>query len=358
MEALQLENENLKKQVLEGKSKSDEIENKYNDLIAELKVLKEKSTSASPGAPADCDDPLSSLLASATEAAAGLRDLQNHWSQLNVATKGNSLKIEQILQYGMLNSLLLHGLLDIPDIHGYEFGFWIVNKLNELLLQHLAFKIDLSHVEYAHVLPTKSNKKSVVIVKFSSRFARNDVYDNRSKLRGSGISITEHLTKNNLNLLKDARAIVGFRNVWTSQTKILANLEGEVVRVQSTEDLDGLKQKVAVAFPSGLPDEYQAPRKNGEKRKSRPSAGGRPGFDRSKSSFQSRYAPNNVINNAPPNTAWVTQSQYPQSQYPENQNNLNFRNNTNNAYSQSSLSQPPLINYGSSQGVAGGYRPG
>ena len=62
----------------------------------------------------------------------------------------------------------------------------------------------LWHLEYGHILPTRSqnkSKKSVVIVKFKSRFMKYDIYDNRSKLKGTGISVTEHLTPENLNLL-------------------------------------------------------------------------------------------------------------------------------------------------------------
>ena len=83
------------------------------------------------------------------------------------------------------------------------------------------------------------------------------------------LHITEHLTKTkkNLNLLKETRAVVGFTNAWTSQTKVFANLEGDVHVIKNCKDLEKLSEKCAIAFPEGLPPQYKAPRKdNGRKR--------------------------------------------------------------------------------------------
>ena len=145
---------------------------KYNKLIAELQALKENMTTPNPeslshstgNAASRIDD----VLVRATEAATGVRDLQDHWSALDTAVKVNTQLIEDFIQYGMINSLLIHGLINIPNIHGYQFAYYIISKINELLSPYLACKIDISHLEYAHILPTKSKKKNVVIVKFSN----------------------------------------------------------------------------------------------------------------------------------------------------------------------------------------------
>ena len=325
IQILQNENEALKKELKNGKEKVDHFEAKYNELIAELKSLKDKSAGSSNNTKSnvEADETLSKVLAIATEASAGLSALQQEWSSLDTAVKGNTDRIDVFAQYSRINSLLIHGLMNIPDVDSYEFGIYIVNKINELLLPHLVFKIELGHLEFAHILSTKSKKKNVVIVKFKSRFAKNDVYDNRSKLKGTGVSITEHLTKKNLQLLKATRDIVGFINVWTSQTKILANLEGEVFHIKTSKDLEDLKTKCSSKFPKGLPEGYKAPRKVKEKR------------PKSRSFFRPpHYYPHphaQLGHNQNTSAAW------PPQQHPENRNSLNFA--SHDAYPPAMLSQ-------------------
>ena len=89
----------------------------------------------------------------------------------------------------------------------------------------------------------------MVIVKFRNRFAKYDILENRSKLKGSGVSVTEHLTAANLQLLADTRKVVGFTNVWTSQTKILANFENTITHIKNTADIDDLRNQLALKFP-------------------------------------------------------------------------------------------------------------
>ena len=129
--------------------------------------------------------------------------------------------------------------------------------------------MNVGDLEYAHVLPTKSNKKSVVLVKFRNRFAKYDVYDNRFNLKGTGVAVTEHLTSANLQLLSDTKKAIGFSNVWTSQTKILANFEGEISHVKNSQDIAELKRKFMEKFPDTRPDDYSAPRKEKSPRRSR-----------------------------------------------------------------------------------------
>ena len=306
LKALQKENEALKNELKKGKGKVDEFEAKYNALIEEVQALKDDKPASNTGS----DDALSNILATANEAAAGLKSLQQEWSKLDTVVKGNTDQIDSLAQYMKINTLLIHGLNNVPDCHGYDFAIYIINKINELLSAYLTFKIDLSHLEFAHFLPTKSKKKNVIIVKFASRFARNDVYKNRSKLKGSGVSITEHLTNKNLGLLKEARAIAGFVNVWTSQTKIYANLEGEVMHIKASKDLENLKAKCSTLFPDGLPEGYKAPRKDkGRRPKSRPSF--RPPYN-----YPHRQSQMGYHQNSP--AAWAVQ------QHPENHNSLNF----------------------------------
>lgn len=90
---------------------------------------------------------------------------------------------------------------------------------------------------------------------------KHDIYNHRSKLKNTGISITEHLTDENQQLVRDAREVIGFVNVWTSQNKILANLEGTVHTIKCPNDIVLLRENCKKSFPEGLPDGYKAERK-------------------------------------------------------------------------------------------------
>ena len=146
----------------------------------------------------------------------------------------------------------------------YDFVHLVVDAINKLLRNFLYYELSIHDIEYAHVLPTRSGKakKTVILVKFRNRFAKYDIYDNRKELKGTGVSVTEHLTAANLQLLAEARATVGFVNVWTSQTKILANFDGVITHVKGAEEIKNLREKFLQKYPEGLPENYRAPRKN------------------------------------------------------------------------------------------------
>ena len=68
-------------------------------------------------------------------------------------------------------------------------------------------------------------KECPIIVKFVLSNNRNKIFRNKKKLKGKKILITESLTANRMEKLKEARELHGFRNVWTNDGKILCKLE-------------------------------------------------------------------------------------------------------------------------------------
>ena len=272
MEKLKKANASLEKQVKAGQAKNDEANATIQKLLAEVKDLQAKwetKNAAEQGPTSSKSDDitkesLDSVLASVSSAADSIKNMGLEWSKLDTDVKSIREEIAGLRQYSRINSLLFHGVKDVPkNLHGYDFAYWVVDTINYLLGNHLTHKLNIWHLEYAHILPTRSKgPKSVFIVKFKSRFMKHDIYDNRAKLKGSGVSITEHLTPEKLNLLSQVRNAVGFTNVWTSQTKILANFEGEVMHINGEADLEKLKVKCAEVFPDFDPTDYKAPCSN------------------------------------------------------------------------------------------------
>ena len=113
-------------------------------------------------------------------------------------------KVEEIEQYLKIDHLQVHGLDDIPvKKNGLEFSTYVADKLKELLpeLPFNAEKI-LNNISVSH--PIKSRKRRnniIVLIKFSNRDMRNKIFFAKKALKGTNISITEHLTPATLELL-------------------------------------------------------------------------------------------------------------------------------------------------------------
>ena len=349
----QKENSSLKKRLKQGDDRISEIETKYKNLLEEMKKLKETHSTNASTQENDTVTPqlqktLDELITQTSVANETVASIKNDRDALRKDIGNHESRIENLAQYFRVNSLLIHNLKDVPkNCHGYDFGLYLVNKLNQLLADRLRFEVTIWHLEYAHILPTKNNIKPVVIVKFKSRFMKYDIFDNRSKLKGTGISITEHLTVYNLQLLKEARDVVGFENVWTSQNKILANLEGNIHRISSPDDIVSLKEKCAEAFPDGLPENYKAPSKNKKERPRR--SQGQYRFQHQGNSFHSKQSFTNNMN--------MTSGYMPYNQVP-NFNPYHQQPHTSN-YFGSQLS-PGQLNYNdrSANGFPGLEQPG
>ena len=65
------------------------------------------------------------------------------------------------------------------------------------------------------------------MVKFVRHNDKHKIYRNKKRLKGKKISITESLTKARMEKLNETREQFGFRNVWTSDGRILYKREGE-----------------------------------------------------------------------------------------------------------------------------------
>ena len=243
---------------------------KYEELSKELaavkKQLAEKEEMTENAAMSSRLDKFEKEL---TENTAAIRELDSRWNtvanllQEYEAFKNNvNHRLNLIDQYSRLSSLLIHGLLNIPtgkEFKGLKFSIWVAAELTRLL-PSLTAPITAQHIDVAHPLPTKSrSSKSVVIVKFCRRDIRNEIFYAKRDLKGSGISISEHLTTANLNLYNEAQKVPNSKT-WTSQCKIFIKVEGHDKKVvNSKQDIDCFLQKEK----STSPHEITAPKRTG-----------------------------------------------------------------------------------------------
>ena len=190
-------------------------------------------------------DVLSQIRQEASTAITGLNALQQSYGYIDY-NLGNVMKrLSELEQYSRINSLLFYGFVKIPkDKHGRALREFLVDELNRLFPSLEGGPVLESEIEFGHSLKSRS-KKHVVIIKFRCRFTRNAIYYSKKSLpTDCGISIREHLTFANKTLVTQAIDAVGPKNVWTSQTKIFAKVNGEKWEIITDRDIKDLHKYV------------------------------------------------------------------------------------------------------------------
>ena len=128
-----------------------------------------------------------------------------------------SSQVDKQEQYSRRNCLLLHS---IPENKNEKTDDLCLATTNE----HLELAITEVDIKRTHRIgkPGDVGQKSRPIIAKCVRYNdRKNVFNRKKKLKGKNISITESLTATRMKKLKEAREIYEFKNVWTSDGKIL-----------------------------------------------------------------------------------------------------------------------------------------
>ena len=153
-------------------------------------------------------------------------------------------------QYPQRNNLIVHGFDDVPiaprkhtQDSAEKFTDYVVDKINSIF-PGIEGKFTKKDIDDTHIYRTRTSvlnsPKQLVIIRFCSRLMRNKIFSMKSSLKGTGISITEHLTQYNLKLLKEAQKRLKDKNrAWTHYGKVLINLDGAGY-IKSVRDFDEL----------------------------------------------------------------------------------------------------------------------
>ena len=92
-----------------------------------------------------------------------------------------------------------------------------------VIKEHLDIELSVKDFDRSHRIG-KNNSKSKrrpIIVKFISYNDRRAIFNNKKRLKGTGISIAESLTAERMRQLKSARDQFGFNNVWSIDGRIM-----------------------------------------------------------------------------------------------------------------------------------------
>ena len=156
-----------------------------------------------------------------------INNLEKRWLLLDSVIEQLSNNINNNEQYGRLYNLMIRKVKNVPTkLVGIKFSEYIVGLLNALLGNYLLRQVTMLDIDKSHPLFVKENGDYTLIVRFTNRDIRDEIFYKKKFLKGSGIVITENLTRKNLSLLNLARKELGERSAWSDQGRILTFLNG------------------------------------------------------------------------------------------------------------------------------------
>lgn len=162
-----------------------------------------------------------------------------------------SSKVDELEQYSKKEDLIFRGVPDFQDDD-------IDSRIIQVIERDLGVPVSSQDISIAHKLPkNKYDRNNPIIVRFSNRKKKNQVYQARRVLRNRQenqpkIIVHEHLTRRNADLLKRARLLIpkGYAEfVWTNNCQILVrmpsqnNQMGIVKNIKSVQDILDIESK-------------------------------------------------------------------------------------------------------------------
>ena len=145
--------------------------------------------------------------------------------------------IDDQQQYSRRNCLLFHRVNE-------ESSEDTDNIVTEICAEKLCLEVDKSMIDRSHRIgpKQKDQKPRPMIVKLCSYRDRNKVFYNKKMLKGSGVTITEGLTKTRMDLLNEVQRIVGQGNSWTIDGNIFVKKGKNIVRISKRSEAESLME--------------------------------------------------------------------------------------------------------------------
>lgn len=167
----------------------------------------------------------------------------------NIKTQMESLKLgldkhETIMRKKVL---LFHGVNEKQQENLPEVILKIVTEQMKLT------DIHRSDLQVCHRLGVSSQAKTrPLLVRFSSLEPRQVVWDAKTSLKGSGVTISEFLTKTRHQIFTSARKHFGLKNCWSTEGKIVVIFPDKQRRkIETMASLQELISKFPVSADAG-----------------------------------------------------------------------------------------------------------
>ena len=209
---------NIAKELGKVKLSQDDLEKitqtVYSSVMLELKSSHEKLV-----------DRIGALESKVDFLAQALSNLQYDFDEMQQAIKSSYVVIYHLPG---LNETTRHPINNVLDL--------ITNKLG-------LRSVSESDIVDVNILGKPSSSRILPVeVGFRSSAVSREVLKNRSKLKESQCFVSESLTRRRQEVLNAARDVVGMRNAWSVQGRILAKSGDQVVRIKDLSEVVSLSR--------------------------------------------------------------------------------------------------------------------
>lgn len=151
-------------------------------------------------------------------------DIDKALDQLNYA-------VESQIQKTYNRNVIVYGLQEQGEKNIYE-------SARELFSSKVGCQVEKSDISFCYRMGNKVNGKiRPLVVEFVNKWKRDEVFSNKSKLKGTKIMIVEMLTKSRIELFSMVRKKYGHK-CWTHNGEVFISNDTKVIRVKDKQSFD------------------------------------------------------------------------------------------------------------------------
>lgn len=166
-------------------------------------------------------------------------NLRNQLDQHEKELKNHRLAQNEMEQHGRQWNLWVYGVKEEQQ-GKTESVTDCVRKCTDIFTEKVGVPVAAEDIEIAHRSGRPgTGRPRPILVRFFSRQKRGTVLEARRKLKQSGVSIGEDLTKDNYNLLMRASKHSATLSAWSSNGKVIVKLKnGKTFKIDINTNLD------------------------------------------------------------------------------------------------------------------------
>ena len=165
--------------------------------------------------------------------------LKGENKNLNEKINKMTIQMDDQEQRSRNDCLLIHGIDEQVNDNTDNIALQVIN-------QELGIELTVDGIQRSHRVGPKKETRNTrsskpnprpIIVRFANWRKRNEVFRAKKMLKGKRISISENLTKNRYNLLKEAIDKYGRGNVWTIDGRVTTKINDRYLVITCAEDI-------------------------------------------------------------------------------------------------------------------------
>lgn len=172
-----------------------------------------------------------------------LGEMNKKMNELQEVNDKLKWKVDYLEQNSKKHNLLIFGITEEQKENPTDKLTDIFNNKLDLNINkndiHKCFRIKskVTNLAKEQSDKTENKKPRPILVEFNQRYARNLIFNNKKKLKSTGIVIREDLTSNRYKIWKSCVEAIGVKNVWTTEGTIYALFGNKKIIVKDINDI-------------------------------------------------------------------------------------------------------------------------